>query len=272
MKFFSKLKYYTVRLIEKFPIFQIFIYNFVSNFHFLFPHEKDYYGLKKLINLNNKKDFIDVGGNIGLSAIGFRQLGFKNRILIFEPDEDYCIKKLHALNKKLLNLKIFNYALSSKNEKKYFYQCYFFGMKMHFLSSFDKKYLLNIIDQVYNNFKPFFKIKKKKLNIKKFDHLNFKIDPIFIKIDVEGFDHNVVKGMLKSIKKFRPIILVELNKENFNIIYKMLKKYYFPYQFIFENNSFKRITKKKINYFGKNFKRNFSFSLPRNIYFIPKKN
>ena len=79
MKFFSKLKYYIVRLIEKVPIIQIIIYNLISNFHFLFPHEKDYYGLNKLIKLNNKKDFIDVGGNIGLSAIGFRQLGFKNK-------------------------------------------------------------------------------------------------------------------------------------------------------------------------------------------------
>ena len=115
---------------------------------------------------------------------------------------------------------------------------------MHFLSSFDKKYLLKIIDQVYNNFKPFFKIQKKKLNIKKFDDLKLKIEPIFIKIDVEGFDHKVIKGMLKSIKKFRPIILVEMNKENFNEIYEMLKKYYVPYQFIFESNSFKRISKK----------------------------
>ena len=75
--------------------------------------------------------------------------------------------------------------------------------------------------------------------------MKLKIEPIFIKIDVEGFDHKVIKGMLKSIKKFRPIILVEMNKENFNEIYEMLKKYYVPYQFIFESNSFKRISKKK---------------------------
>ena len=60
MKFFSKLKYYIVRLIEKVPIIQIIIYNLISNFHFYSPM-KDYYGLNKLIKLNNKKDFIDVG-------------------------------------------------------------------------------------------------------------------------------------------------------------------------------------------------------------------
>ena len=46
----------------------------------------------------------------------------------------------------------------------------------------------------------------------------------------------------------------------------MLKKYYVPYQFIFESNSFKRISKKKIIYINENFERKFSFTLPRNVY------
>ena len=29
------------------------------------------------------RDFIDVGGNIGLSTIGFRELGFKNNKIIY---------------------------------------------------------------------------------------------------------------------------------------------------------------------------------------------
>jgi len=106
LNFFSGLKYYFVRLIERIPILQIAIYNLISNFHFLFPHEKDYYGLKKLIKKNEKRDFIDVGGNIGLSTIGFRQLGYKNKIFIFEPDKNYCIKKLRKLKNKITNIKI----------------------------------------------------------------------------------------------------------------------------------------------------------------------
>ena len=271
MNFFSKIKYYIVRLIEKIPFIQIFIYNFISYFHFLFPHEKDYYGLKQLVDIKNKKDFIDVGGNIGLSSIGFRQLGFNNKIIIFEPDQDYCYNKLFKLKKKLKKINIYNYGLSDKNENKIFYQCYLFGIKMHFLSTFDRKYLLNIIDQVYSFFKPFFKIKKEKLSLKKFDNLKLNINPIFIKIDVEGFDHKVIKGMLRSIKKFKPIILVELNRENFSEINHMLKNNYNPYQYIFEKKNFKKISNQQIRHFKKNFRRDFSFSLPRNVYFIPKK-
>ena len=43
--------------------------------------------------------------------------------------------------------------------------------------------------------------------------INYK--PKFIKIDVEGHDFEVLKGMKKNIKKNKPIILVEFNKNNF---------------------------------------------------------
>lgn len=161
--FFSKIKYYFVRLIEKIPFIQILIYNFISSFYSFFPHEKDYYGIRKLVSIKNKKDFIDIGGNIGLSTIGFRQLGYKNRIIIFEPDKKYCCKKLSKLQKKIPGIKLYKFGLSDKNEKKIFLSSLFFGNKMHFLSSFHKQYLQNIIFQVYHYFRFFFKIKTQEL-------------------------------------------------------------------------------------------------------------
>ena len=271
MKLILNIKYYLVRIIEKIPLIQIVIYNYISNFHFFFPHEKDYYGLKKLIPLNNNKDFIDVGGNIGLSSIGFRQLGYKNKILIFEPDKDYCIKKLNLLRKKIFNLKVFSFGLSERDEEKNFYQAYFMNIKMHFLSSFDKNYLKNIIRQVYWGFGFLFSIKSQNLRLKNFDKLNLATKPIFIKIDVEGFDHKVIKGMIKTINKYKPILLVELNKENINVINKLLKKNYLPYRYIFEKNYFQIIKEKEIIDIHFNFKRKLNLSLPRNIFYIPKK-
>jgi len=271
MKLILNIKYYLVRIIEKIPLIQIVIYNYISNFHSFFPHEKDYYGLKKLIPLNNNKDFIDVGGNIGLSTIGFRQLGYKNKILIFEPDKDYCIKKLNLLRKKIFNLKVFSFGLSERDEEKNFYQAYFMNIKMHFLSSFDKNYLKNIIRQVYWGFGFLFSIKSQNLRLKNFDKLNLATKPIFIKIDVEGFDHKVIKGMIKTINKYKPILLVELNKENINVINKILKKNYLPYRYIFEKNYFQIIKEKEIIDIHFNFKRKLNLSLPRNIFYIPKK-
>ncbi len=116
---FVNTKYRVVKFIEKIPFLQIFIYNNLNKFKFLFPHDKDYLGLKLLFKNNEKRDFIDVGGNIGLSTIGFRELGFKrNKILIFEPDifliKNY-LSKIKILYEKIF---IFKFGLSNKNEKK----------------------------------------------------------------------------------------------------------------------------------------------------------
>lgn len=265
-----RLKYMIVRLIEKIPFIQILIYNFISNFHFFFPHEKDYYGLKKLINIENKNHFIDVGGNIGLSIIGFRQLGFKNKIIVFEPDVNFCIKKLIKLKKKISNIKLYKFGLSDKNEVKKFYQAYFFGIKMHFLSSFDKSYLLNSINEGYRFFKFFFVIKTQNLILKRFDKLILNTNPVFIKIDVEGFDHKVINGMIRTIKRYKPILLVELNKENFNEIYKTLSFGYEPYTFDYLKSKFNKIKKKEIIKITKNSNRKLNLSSSRNVYFIPK--
>jgi len=141
---------------------------------------------------------------------------------------------------------------------------------MHFLSSFNKNYLLSIINQVYRYYRFLFKIKSQLLNLKKYDDLKLSIKPCFIKIDVEGYDHKVIKGMIKSIKKYKPLILVELNKENFFEINEILKKNYQPFLFFFDENKFLKINNKLIKDISKNFKRDFNFYMPRNVYFIPK--
>jgi FkbM family methyltransferase len=42
---------------------------------------------------------------------------------------------------------------------------------------------------------------------------NFKLSPNFIKIDVEGCELKVLKGASKTIEKYRPIIVLEINRE-----------------------------------------------------------
>ena len=97
-----KLKHQIIKIIEKFPLIQIFIYNNLQYFKFLFPHDKDYYALNILFKKKEKRTFIDIGGNIGLSSIGFRELGFKkNKILVFEPDK-FLIKNYLIKIKKII--------------------------------------------------------------------------------------------------------------------------------------------------------------------------
>ena len=191
---FGKFKYAAIKFFEKIPFIQFLIYNNLHYFKFLFPHDKDYLGIKILFNQNEKRTFIDIGGNIGLSTIGFRELGFKNnQILIFEPDK-YLIKTyLNNLNKYYSNLKIFHFGLSNKNETKSLYKPYYKNLFIHVNNSFNKNYAMEKIKNNYPNIYKKIQFKIEKYNLKKFDDIIYNKEICFIKIDVEGYEHLVIQ-------------------------------------------------------------------------------
>lgn len=269
---FVHLKHQLIKRIEKIPLLQIFIYNNLKFFSFLFPHDKDYYALKILFSNSEERSFIDIGGNIGLSTIGFRELGFnKNKIHIFEPDKNLINSYLNKIKKKYKNLIIHPFGLSDKNCFKNLYKAYYKNEFFHFNNSFDKDYIKQKLFDNYGKNSNKFKIKSSTLRLKKFDSLNIKDQICFIKIDVEGLDHLVLYGMKKCIKKFLPIILVEYNYSNFSKVYKFLKKKYYCYIYDLKKNNIIKLTERQIQKLNKGeiledtFKKNSV-----NVYFIKK--
>jgi bifunctional ADP-heptose synthase (sugar kinase/adenylyltransferase) len=102
------------------------------------------------------------------------------------------------------------------------------------------------------------KIKKFRYKTLPFDELQKKYRVDLVKIDVEGHEIKVIKGMKKTIHKYNPIILMEYNSSLFENITKVLKNYKFKF-FDYRKNKFLICDpKKKYNY--------------RNIYAIPKNN
>ncbi len=263
----NSLKFKIIRLMESNPTLNLLIYNNISLFKSFLPHEKDYYGIKLLLNNRSKDTILDVGGNLGISSMGFRSLGFINKIIIFEPNsyiyKNYIQKKLLKNYKNILG---FNFALGDKNQRKIFYYPYFKNRCIHYFCSFDKKYIENSIRISFKKKK--IKIIEDTIQIKVFDSLNLKCRPKFIKIDVEGFDYEVIKGMMNTIKKNKPIILVEFNKNNFFKIKKLLNNYY-SWVYFYEQNKFQKFNKNMID---KSVARTTKSNLMsvRNIFFIPK--
>mgnify|MGYP001495979457 FL=1 len=116
---FALVKHRIIKIIEKIPLLQVFVYNNLQYFKFLFPHDKDYYALKLLFKKSETRTFLDIGGNIGLSTIGFRELGFtKNKILLFEPDKFLLDKYISKVKKNYSNIKVYPFGLSNKSQKK----------------------------------------------------------------------------------------------------------------------------------------------------------
>ena len=268
LKILNILKYKLVRLIERNPTLNLFVYNNIKYLKFLLPHEKDYLGMKKICKNSPDKVIIDVGANLGISTMGFRQMGFKNKIYIFEPNPEIFNKYLIPIKKKYQNIFLKNFALGHKNTTEDLFIPYYENEAIHYFGSFDKQYIYNSIKMTFPSIISKVKLKKKKIKINKFDDLNLKIKPHFIKIDVEGYDHYVLRGLLKTIKKHKPIFLIEYNQENFFKIKKYLKNYK---NYIYDIKLDKLIEFKK-----KSFKNKISRSSKtnllssRNIYFVPK--
>jgi len=260
------IKYKLIRWIERFPLISILIYNNTNKLNFFLPHEKDYYGILKICKISKNKSFIDVGANIGISTLGFRKLGFTNPIYLFEPNHFLYKNYLKQIKKKYKNIFINNLALNNKRERKKLYIAYYKGRTLHFLSSFDKKYIINSIKITFFNVKKKINIIKKDVMCEKFDTIKIKYPPDFIKLDTEGHDYNVLLGMKKTIKKHKPVFLIEFNLSIFNKICLYLKSYR-PYIYDFKNDKFLNVSNINKSQISRTSKKNLLTN--RNVFFIP---
>ena len=268
----KSLKYSLVKFVEKIPYIQMLVYNNLIFFKFLLPQDKDYLALKILFDKNEDRTFVDIGGNIGLSTASFREIGFnKNQILIFEPDKFLIKNYLQKIKNKYKDIKIFSFGLSDRNEQKIMYQASYKNLLIHLNNSFSKDYILKKIKNNYPDKFSFFKYSRKRFQLKKFDNIEYKKKICFIKIDVEGLDHLVIKGMKKFLKKNKPIFLIEFNYSNFDMIWNSLKKNYNCHFFDIDKNCFKLLSISKINklmrghIFDKKYDKNSI-----NLFLIPK--
>tara|TARA_B100002051_G_scaffold266471_1_gene293669 strand:- start:445 stop:1269 length:825 start_codon:yes stop_codon:yes gene_type:complete len=269
IKNFETIKYKIVRLIESNPILNLFIYNNIRFFKFLLPHEKDFYGMLLLCKNQKKKIILDIGASLGISSLGFRHLGFKNIIYAFEPNYHLYNYYLKEISKKNNNIFVKNIALGNSNKSKILYMPFYKSRCIHYFCSFDKKYLINSIKITFPNLLNRIVIKTKKIQCRKFDDLNLKIEPHFIKIDTEGYDEFVLKGLKKTMNKYKPVFLMEYNKEYYKNIKKILKDY-IPHVYDLKTNKMLKLAHKidpeKISRTTKS-----NYLSVRNIYFLPKR-
>ena len=69
INFINSIKFKLIRIVESNPILNLFIYNNISLFKPFLPHEKDYYGMKLLINNKITDSIIEKGIDLEKSSI-----------------------------------------------------------------------------------------------------------------------------------------------------------------------------------------------------------
>ena len=242
-------------------MFQKFIILIISYFDFFYQ--------KKIINFLKKNignDFsilIDVGAHKGETINLFAKNFNIKKIISFEASPisfNYLKKRMSVLNKKFKHTELIleNLALGSENKD--------FELKHLFESSsstineinqestyFKKKYrILNLL----KNKKLYEIVKIKIIKLSQYFDINNleKID--FLKIDTEGYEYDVLKGLGDKIIKIRLIMLEHhyddmikknytfgdisdlLKTNNFKMIYKSKMPFRKTFEYIYINNDF----------------------------------
>ena len=253
------------RLIFKFIFRNIYIYKFgivVARYtNFLLPHEEDMHGLSHL-KLDKSKIIVDVGASDGLYYKSIRHLGIKNKLYAFEPLKEN-IRYLKKISQKDKKFKYARLALGNRNSNLSIYTPHYEGKYINNFSSFSKNECKKNFK--INNFNINLKnLKFKKSFVKQKTLDSYKFKTALIKIDVEGYEKNVLLGAMNTIKRFKPIIYVENNrgggKSNTVKFFKkkLLRLKYKPYLFNCDNKSFVKYSKKEAD------KKSFSY----NVYFM----
>ena len=128
-------------------------------------------------------------------------------IIGFEPNP-LIYNKLLNKTRSFDNVKVYNYGLAATNREENLYVPFYRKWMFDGLASFDyaaakdwlKTRLWKFDEKKLN-------IKKIKCTIKKLD--DFQLKPYFIKIDVQGYELEVLQGGFNTIQKHVPIILIE---------------------------------------------------------------
>lgn len=175
---------------------------------FLLPHDKSYYGFMHLVKPGDGL-FLDVGANDGISAIGFHHIHNDYRILSIEPNR--CHEA--SLKRLLRKLKGFDYRIigaGEHSERKILYVPFFQGVPIYTAASLDEHFVKSSMIKQFNELECKAVVYEQQvIEIKRLDELNLK--PDIIKIDTEGHDFSVLKGLVETLRRHRPSVLIEFN-------------------------------------------------------------
>lgn len=179
--------------------------------------------LEKELNKNNFSSFLDIGANSGYFSFYFGSKFQNIKIKAFEPNVE-AFEKFEITTKKnsFKNIKIFNFGLSDNEKKINMITWYKHGHAKTNSIILEKSHDLR-------NSKIF------EANLKIGDEiLNYHSEKLCIKIDVEGHELNVLKGLSRNLNNNKCLVLVEVADNK----YKNVNSF-------FIQNNFKQVFKSK---------------------------
>ena len=165
--------------------------------------DSDHARRMKMVNYYNIDTLFDIGANAGQYALKMRELGYKNRIISFEPLSS-AFKVLKENSSKDDNWIINNYAVGDQNCK----------TLINVAGNSYSSSILNMLPNHIENAPNSMYVSQEEIDIKKLDTIfnsfSNQEEKVMLKIDTQGYEKNVIDGAIESLKKIE-IIQLEMS-------------------------------------------------------------
>jgi len=137
--------------------------------------------------------FFDVGANVGyFSSLLTEKMNFRGTVYLFEPVPRLAVLCKKTFRRVPFNAHVINMGLSDRDAEEDLY--------IDVGGNFGWNTLVSQ--------KATASMSKVRVRLKKFDTCGIGVQPSFIKVDVEGSEYRVFRGMLASLKKWQPLPVI----------------------------------------------------------------
>ncbi|HEX2616129.1 MAG TPA: FkbM family methyltransferase [Flavobacteriales bacterium] len=146
---------------------------------------------------------IDIGGNIGIYAMQFAKLAYRGRVITFEPDPvNFARLQEHSAMNQASNVTAVRMGIGAKAATHRLYQV------VPTNSGMNRMITQGEVDPDV----PFTEIRVEPLDAAIAGMNVTRVD--VLKMDVEGFEDEALRGAEATVRRYKPVLFVEVNDEN----------------------------------------------------------
>jgi FkbM family methyltransferase len=219
--FFIKNIKFNFKLNHHYTGFKFFLNLYHHKGYWYYGAKREYSTVQNFFKIIQRGDYvIEIGGHIGYFSTLFSNIiGPDGKLDVFEPSGDnlkYLYKNIALLPPELASMvSVIEKGVGDENTYLDFHVDPITGQNNSFIKDFNgfyenRKLSADKYAQLNTVSVPVLRLD---------DYLNKSLKvPNFIKIDVEGFEYNVIDGAKGSIQKYRPNFMIEIQKDEKEII------------------------------------------------------
>jgi FkbM family methyltransferase len=222
MRLFRKAKQLIADLVQRHPYTYFYSKILVNRLPYFLPHEQSFFAFKHLAKENDGL-FLDVGANDGISALSFRKVNQRYSIVSIEANP-YHESSLARLSKRLKGFSYHLIGASDDYSEFDLYVPFYKRLPLHSASTLHAAFHRENFKRLFSN-SLLKHISWRRTRITTVPLDSFGLKPSIIKIDVEGHEIQVLKGLQDTIAKYRPYLMVECSKESFPEVDLLLAKH-----------------------------------------------